>query len=179
MIVYNLYINKFKILILSFITLVFSNEKNDRIHIEEHGLTTSEVINTVKISLRSRQIMIFILFCFSLKLFSWVNWFIGKIYVLNEIKYSQSKYSFISLLCFPATLLSSYIIIKVRGLQILQKLVIVWIFRSVCDIIMINVVFYSYSPGLIYDFLILIFSTLDTALNNSWHVVLIGYSNMI
>ena len=118
-------------------------------------MTVKEVMNTIKWSLKSKQILYFILFAFALRLFSCVNIFVGKIYLLDEIKYSQSKYSFISLLSFPVTILSTTFILKFgKGFKILHKLVMICIFRAVMDILTINVLYASFSFGADFDILV-------------------------
>ena len=168
------------ILIMAVITMIFGNEKHDRIKVEEHGLTVHELIKTAKWSLRSKQIIFFIVFCLSLKSLGRVNNFVGKIYLLDELKYSQSKYSFISFLGFPVTLLSSILILKLgKTYKALHKLVIIWMLRAISDIITINILYRSYSPGLTFDVLLIISNSFDIFTFITWHTLIISYANTI
>ena len=113
------------VFIVLIITFVFSNENKDRIKVEEHGLSLDEVIYTIKNSLVSNQIIFYVMLSLWIQLFSKVNAYAGGIYLLDEIKYSQSSYSFISLFRFPFTMISSILIIKLgKNLKILQKIVL-------------------------------------------------------
>ena len=168
------------ILIMAVITIIFGNEKHDRIKVEEHGLTVHELIKTVKWSLRSKQIIFFIFFSLSLKSFSNVNNFVGKIYLIDELKYSQSKYSFISLLGFPVTLLSSILILKLgKTYKALHKFVIIWILRAISDIITINILYCSNLPVLTFDVLLILSNWFNIFTLVTSYTLIINYTSTI
>ena len=168
------------ILIIALITLIFGNEKYDQIKVEEHGLTIKELLNTAKWSLKTKQIIFFIVFCLSLKAFGRVNNLVGNIYLLDELKYNQSKYSFISFIGFPIKLLSPILVVKLgQNFKVLHKLVIIWVLRAIFDIITINILYALYSPGLTFDILLTLSNWLDIITFISWHSLIANYINLI
>ena len=168
------------VFIVLIITFVFSNENKDRIKVEEHGLSFDEVIYTIKCSLKSNQIIFYVMFSLWIRLFSKINAYVGRVYLLDEIKYSQSTYSFISLLGFPVTMISSILIIKLgKNFKILQKIVLICTFRAICDILTINCLYSTYTPGLYFDIMLFISNWSNIFTSVSWYTIHTNYSNTV
>ena len=90
----------FFIFAISLYTLIFSNEKNDRIQFEDHHEIFS-IIENLKICfklLQNEQVIILILFFLCETLFWSFQLRFGDIILLNELKYSQEKFSIIQIL---------------------------------------------------------------------------------
>ena len=97
------------VLAVSFYVLICHDEKNDRTKIHEDEEVTSikqSLIISWKLAI-NKNMLIFIAFCIIARLFVSLGAFLGNVYLLDELKYSQEKFSYMQLLIFPINMIIS------------------------------------------------------------------------
>ena len=167
------------VLLVSIITLIFGNEKYDRITVNDSEQTFSKVIkSTIKFA-QSKQVISVWLFIIVIDLFSYVNQFVGKIFLIDELKYSQSKYSLITLLSFPFSILASILVSKYSSKQYLSTYVFLMIIQCINDLFIVNIVYYFEFEGLKFERMVFLSWMISDAVENCFFTVITNYTNDI
>mmetsp|Transcript_24170 Transcript_24170/g.27880 ORF Transcript_24170/g.27880 Transcript_24170/m.27880 type:complete len:159 (-) Transcript_24170:192-668(-) len=143
-------------------TLFFSSERNDRVQIEDHNLSFTEAWSVSIELMKSKRMLTLLAFFFTIYMFSCVNEYAGKIYLLHDMQYSQTKYSLISLLYLPVTFLTSYILANIPRNRYLNWIVLMLVIRAVNDILIVNVLYYFTLNEFIKDILLLVTMTVGS-----------------
>ena len=119
------------------------------------------------------------MFIIVIDLFSYVNQFVGKIFLIDELKYSQSKYSLITLCCFPFSILASILISKYSSKAYLSTYIFLMIIQSINDLIVINFTYYFGINGTINECMILICWMISDAVENCFFTIITNFVNSI
>ena len=131
-------------LLMSAYTFIFSSEKKDRVKVEEHeSANIKSWYRIIFMMIKNKQLQMTFLIILSLRLFSSLNEFVGKIHLIDDLHYSQSKISIILIICFPLSIISSGLMMKLSHMNMLFVTVIFVLLKWISDIFTINVVFYN------------------------------------
>ena len=139
-------------ILMSVYTFIFSSEKKDRVKIEEHeSANIKSWFFIIFMMIKNKQLQMTFLIILSLRLFSSLNEFVGKIHLIDDLHYSQSKISIILIICFPLSIISSGLMMKLSHMNMLFVLVIFVLLKWISDIFTINVVLYNITNWVYYD----------------------------
>lgn len=105
--------------------------------------------------------------------------YVGTVYLLDELKYSQSKFAVMSLLRFPCSLISAFIIAHTQPKKLLRLMLIVLFIKLLLQIFIVNVVFYFYYDGIVFDVLLFFTLGLVNILQIMGIVTFVAYGNII
>ena len=102
------------IMFIAVYTLLMHSEHDDRIKVHEDDEVTSisEILKiSVKLILNKNMLWMISFFCVE-KMFSSFGHFVGRIYLLDELNYSQEKLSFLTLCFFPLNIIANLAVAK-------------------------------------------------------------------
>ena len=139
-------------ILVSFYTYLFIDEKNDRVKLDDLEVPSIKSCYIIVLDMiKNKQLQITFWILLSLRMFSLVNEYIGKIHLIDDLHYSQSKFSIILLISFPLSLIASTLIAKLSHINMIYVMVFFTLLKWLNDIFMINVVFYYITDGFYYD----------------------------
>lgn len=160
-------------------TVLFNSEENDRIKWSDREIGIFEAVLRIFDLLKSKKILMLIALFVVVWALSNVNTLVGTIYLLEDLKYSQSKYSFVTLLVFPINIFLSIIIMKFWNSKILNTFMGVVILRAVNDLVIVNILFYFTLNEYLFDFMIFITLTISNFADVGMLAWVISYGNLI
>ena len=100
-------------------------------------------------------------------------------YLLEDLKYSQSKYSIVTLFVFPINVVLSIIIMKIASQKVLNTFMGITIVRAVNDLVFVNILLYFAFDGFIFDILIFITLTISNFTEFGMLAGVISYGNLV
>ena len=113
------------------------------------------------------------------RLFSNVNNYVGNLYLFENLKYSRTKYSIISLIMFPVNTITSIIIVKYASSKILNTFIRIVILKLINDFVVVNIIFYFAFNELTFDWMILFTTAIGDFVEVGLLTGVISYANLI
>ena len=160
-------------------TILFSNEKYDRIKYDDKEVSIGSVLKLVFKFAKSEQMIKLLILFVGVRMFSSVNNYVGGMYLFENLKYSKTKYSIISLIVFPVNTITSIIIIKYASSKILNTFLKIVVLKIINDIIVVNVIFYLAFNELTLDCMIFFTSAVTDFVEIGLLTGVISYANLI
>lgn len=158
----------YMVVVITAFTLTRSEEQDRIIPHEEHEITSLIEITKISYKLATNKNMMWLTaFFICEKLVCSFSIFIAKIYLLDELNYSQEKFSFITLLLFPLNMFINVLIAKFSNERPLSFYYICKFIYLGVSLFVINITFYNYtsietlSPALLDVMLFICFMMLD------------------
>ena len=135
-----------------------------KIEDDENDNEINSIYGNIKIGFqlfKNSQIQICIIFFILESMISCFNSFTGTMVLLNDLKYSQEKYSIISFFNFPMTIAASILLSRYMKSNTFTTMYWLAIFKVFYDILYVNILLYFYFEGITFDILLFIFQASD------------------
>jgi MFS transporter, PAT family, solute carrier family 33 (acetyl-CoA transportor), member 1 len=141
------------IVLIAFYVAFFQSEKYDRIQIEEQDQIRSlgKMLHIVKNFVINKNMLLLNFLWLSIAMFGSFTFWIGNVYLLDEMKYSQAKYAFICFLIFPWDVLFSLLFSEKIFEKSFQVYYVISYFNQILSLVFTNIVLYYFNDILNYS----------------------------
>ena len=134
-------------MVIALYTVLFHSEENDRNKVPENSEVTS-LTKMLKISvglMMNKNMILLVSFFVAERCFASISYFMGRLYLLDELNYSQEKLSFLTLILFPLNITVSLVVAKISNTRPLMFYYVCQFIQLAASLVIINVVYFNFA----------------------------------